>query len=139
MNPKGLLTELVRRISILEKGQRDLVGNKPLFYISNEFTPTTLSGDQNNYDIGFYDVLRMSSTLGINITGLQGGKKGRSLRVLNVGSFSITFKYENASSDAANRIHTNTAGDLVVVADGWGEFYYDSTISRWRAVRLSAA
>lgn len=130
--PRDLISEIVRRITDLERLSRAVVGKAPLFDIANENTPAQLTGDQNNYDPGDYDVLRISSTLGITFTGFSGGLKGRFLELVNVGSFSISLSRENASSDPANRIQASTA-TVVIAAQSHRRIYYDSTQQRWIA------
>lgn len=128
----GLIQELVRRVAALEKARRGDVGNTPLFDIASENTPATFGADQNNFDPGDYDVLRLSSSLGVNITGISGGKKGRFLELVNVGSFSIVLVRESASSDPANRIQAGTP-TVSIGSQGHRRIYYDSTQARWIA------
>ena len=128
-----LLLRLVKELGEIKLSLRRSATTLPLYDVANENTPATLTASQNNYDIGNYDVLRISSTLAISITGFLGGVKGRSLLVFNVGSYAITFSNNSASSLSANKINTDSGADIVVDANGYAEFYYDSTISKWRS------
>jgi hypothetical protein len=94
MNPQGLFTQdFVRRLLEIEKQFRDLPGKHQLFDIANEYTPAQFTGSQTDYDPGDYDVLRLSASLAIDISGIAGGKKGRFLELINVGSFNITLQH----------------------------------------------
>ncbi|RPJ29152.1 MAG: hypothetical protein EHM33_01920 [Chloroflexi bacterium] len=128
---KSTIHQLVRKVLNLEKWRRDVTGDSPLFDIANEHTPTTLTTSQNNYDPGYYDVLRVNATANISITGITKGKKGRFLEFYNVSDFKITFPNESASSTAANRIINSSGQNIVVFPTGRVRMYYDSTLSRW--------
>jgi hypothetical protein len=99
-------------------------------------TPSSLSASQNNYDPGTCDILRLSSSTAIDITGIVAPSDGALRLVINVnasGGSSITLKHESASSTAANRLRNATGGDFVLPADGGSAILtYSSAISRWR-------
>jgi hypothetical protein len=100
-------------------------------------TPSSLSASQNNYAPGACDILRLSSSTAIDITGIVAPSLDGALRlVINVnasGGSSITLKHESASSTAANRLRNATGGDFVLPADGGSAILtYSSAISRWR-------
>lgn len=128
---QSLIHELVRRVDNLEKWTRGEIAISPLFDIQNENTPAALTGNENNYDIGFYDTLRMSSTLAVTITGLLRGKKGRVLRIFNVGSYPITLSHLSGSSAAANQFKFSNAQSAVIPPSSNIALYYDSTNSKW--------
>src|SRR5687768_18514198 len=88
---KSIIHQLVWRRTNLATWRRNVTGDRPLFDIANEHTPASLSTRQNNYDTGWYDVLRINATANINITGITKGKKGRFLEFINVGTGRITF------------------------------------------------
>lgn len=127
-----LFLRLVKEINEIKSSLRRTVATLPLFDIANENTPATLKASQNDYAIGNYDVLRISSSLAVSITGFAGGVKGRYLRLFNVGSYAITLSYNSGSSVSANRIYTSTGSSVSIGANGWATLYYDSTISKWR-------
>lgn len=128
---KTTIHELVKRVLELEKWKRNVTGDSPLFDIANEHTPNELGGDQNDYDPGFYDVLRINSGSNISITGIARGQKGRFLEFINVGTGRITFPDESASSLAENRIATPYNEPIVLLTNARARFYYDSTSQRW--------
>jgi hypothetical protein len=100
-------------------------------------TPSSLSASQNNYAPGTCDILRLSSSTAIDITGLVAPSFDGAMRlVINVnasGGSAITLKHESASSTAANRFRSVTGADIVLLADGGSvTLTYSSAISRWR-------
>ena len=100
-------------------------------------TPSSLSASQNNYAPGVCDILRLSSSPAIDITGLAAATADGAMRlVINVnasGGSAITLKHESASSTAANRFRNTTGGDYILPADGGSAVLtYSSAISRWR-------
>jgi hypothetical protein len=100
-------------------------------------TPGSLSTSQNNYDPGTCDIIRLSSSTAIDITGLVAPSVDGAMRlVINVnasGGSAITLKHESASSTAANQFRNSTGGDYVLPADGGSAVLtYSSAISRWR-------
>lgn len=112
--------------------QRWVGGDQSSVYdVVNETTPAQITANQNNYDPGVAEVLRLSTDADRTITGISGGVKGRSLRIINVGNFIISLAHESGSSIAANRITSPTARDVVIYPSSSKYFYYDSTNQRW--------
>jgi hypothetical protein len=100
-------------------------------------TPSSLSASQNNYSPGACDILRLSSSTAIDITGLAAATADGALRLLintnASGGSAITLKHESASSTAANRFRSVTTADVVLLADGGSvTLTYSTAISRWR-------
>lgn len=100
-------------------------------------TPSSLSASQNNYAPGTCDIVRLSSSTAIDITGLVAPSVDGAMRlIINVnasGGSAITLKHESASSTAANRFRNTTGGDYLLPADGGSAVLtYSSAISRWR-------
>ena len=100
-------------------------------------TPGSLSTSQNNYDPGTCDILRLSSSTAIDITGLVAPSVDGAMRlVINTnasGGANITLKHESASSTAGNRFRSVTAADIVLLPDGGSvTLTYSNAISRWR-------
>jgi len=100
-------------------------------------TPSSLSASQNNYAPGVCDIIRLSSSTAIDITGLEAATADGALRLLintnASGGSAITLKHESASSTAANRFRSVTTADVVLLADGGSvTLTYSSAISRWR-------
>ena len=100
-------------------------------------TPSSLSASQNNYAPGVCDILRLSSSTAIDITGLAAATADGAMRlVINVnasGGSAITLKHESASSTEANRFRNSIGGDYILPANGGSAVLtYSSAISRWR-------
>jgi len=100
-------------------------------------TPSSLSASQNDYAPGVCDIIRLSSSTAIDITGLVAPSVDGAMRlIINTnasGGSSITLKHESASSTAANRFRNSTGGDFILPADGGSALLtYSSAISRWR-------
>lgn len=100
-------------------------------------TPSALAASQNNYAPGVCDIIRLSSSTAIDITGLVAGTVDGALRLLintnASGGSAITLKHESASSTAANRFRSVTIADVILLADGGSvTLTYSTAISRWR-------
>lgn len=128
---KSVIHDLVQRTLTLERWRRDVTGDSPLFDIANENTPPTLTANQNDYDPGYYDVLRLAGDTERTITGVSKGKKGRLMQFFNVGAYAITLAYENSSSLAQNRFSFVNNSDFIIPPKGTVFIYYDSSQSRW--------
>lgn len=59
---------------------------------------------------------------------------GALLWIQNQSTASLTFKHQNGSASAANRMVLSNAADFLVSPDTGALFYYDGTNSRWRTV-----
>ena len=125
------LMRLTRDVNEIKSALRRVTSNLPLYDIANENTPAALSTDQNDYVPGNYDVLKLSSSQDISITGIANGKRGRFLRIINIGSFEISFSHQSALSQAENRIISPTTTDILLTPDDQIVFYYDATQERW--------
>jgi len=129
---KSTLQRLVTETESLKKRVRSLEADIPLFDVSNEFSPAGLTGNANDYDPGNYDILRLTLTQDLAITGISGGKKGRYLELYNAnGGFQLTIPSESSASAAANRVVTPSGQDIVVFPKGRAKLYYDAIIERW--------
>lgn len=95
-------------------------------------TPSQITSDQNDYNPGTGNIVRLSSDAARNITGLVAGSDGQIKLLQNVGSFLITLKHENASSAETNRFTVPWAGDCIIAADYSVLIVYDATTNRWR-------
>lgn len=106
--------------------------------LASPSSPTQITANQNDYAIGTtVNTLRINSDAARDITGFASGSIGRILTVTNVGSFTITFKNESASSTAGNRFafgadYALTAGSSMILQ-------YDSTSSRWRKIAVGTS
>jgi hypothetical protein len=100
-------------------------------------TPSSLSSSQNNYAPGVCDIIRLASSVAVDITGLAAASADGALRLIintnSSGGANITLKHESASSDAANRFRSVTTADVVLLPDGGSvTLTYSTAISRWR-------
>jgi hypothetical protein len=101
---------------------------------SGRISPTQIIGNQNNYNpagLSSSTILRLNSDASRNITGLIGQKDGSIRLIINIGSFPIVFKNQDAGSLATNRF--DFGADLVLGASQSVSVYYDSVSTRWRA------
>lgn len=130
------LMRLIKDMQEVRAALRHVTTNLPLYDVANENTPASLSTDQNDYVPGNYDVLRINATANVSITGISGGKKGRFLEIINVGTGRISFPDESASSVAANRIATPYDQTITLLPNARARFYYDETQSRWTVADL---
>lgn len=129
-----ILMRLVKDVADLKRGARLETANLPLFDIASE-NIVTITTDQNNYNPGNYDVIRIDTGAGpISITGFSGGKKGRFLEIVNAPLGNpISFPVESASSLAANRLSAPFSEDFILASGARIRFYYDYTEQRWVA------
>lgn len=125
------LMRLIKDMQEVRAALRHVTTNLPLYDVANENTPASISTDQNDYVPGNYDVLRVNATANVSITGISGGKKGRFLEIINVGTGRISFPDESASSAAANRIATPYDQTVTLLQNARVRFYYDDTQQRW--------
>ena len=101
---------------------------------TNRVNPAVLSAAptaaQHNFDAGDVGTILFTGSTAFNLTGIRNGVAGRRLKIHTLGSGTVTIKYENGSSDAANRLDTVTAGDKTVATGQTAELEYLN--SRWR-------
>jgi len=97
-------------------------------------TPTIMSGDVNNYDLGNKSFIRLSGGAADRIvTGIVAQTDGHVLFITNIGTTNkISFANESASSTAANRIMTTVAGTVEIPPAHSIQLIYDATTARWR-------
>ncbi len=126
-----VMMRLLKDINDIKSALRRVTVNLPLYDIANENTPDQLAADQNDYVIGNYDILRLSASTAVSITGLKRGVKGRSLQIFNIGSEPITLVYQSASSTAEYRFKFATEVNNVVLGGSSIKLYYDATQERW--------
>jgi len=99
-------------------------------------SPTTITTNANDYDLGAQDFVRISASTAVNLTGFTNGSTGVSKVVVNVGAtHAITIKHANTSSSTANRVISPWAGDVVLPANGGAAVVlYDPVDTRWRVI-----
>lgn len=131
INFNSTILRLIRDVNDIRSALRRVTVDLPLFDIANENTPAQLTANQNNYLIGNYDVLRLSSDANRDITGLRRGVKGRTLRIFNVGSFPITLVHQSGLSTAEYRFNFSNARSAIIPPGSNVALYYDATQERW--------
>lgn len=94
-----------------------------------------VNGTNNNVYPGYATFGRIvGPTAAFTITGIRQGELGRMLLLRNTVGFNMTIANESGSSDAANRIFTQTGADLVTTTYGSVILTYDpseNTEGRW--------
>jgi len=101
-----IIRNLMKEINALKAEQKRFAAQRPLYQILNINSPAQITANQNDYDPGDYDLLRLTTDASRNITGISGGVLGRSLYLFNSGSQNIVLVHESALSVATNRINT---------------------------------
>lgn len=95
-------------------------------------SPGSLGADQNDWAPGTGDVIRVTSSVAVNITGIGGPAAGDQHRIVNIGANTVTLKHQDAGSAAANRFIGIGGADYVLYADDQVGIWYDGASSRWR-------
>lgn len=101
-------------------------------------TPAALSASQNDYAPGAADILYLTSSANVSITGLSstGIPDGHTVLLMNVnasGGSQITLAHESASSSAANRFRSSFGSNATLFPDGGSVLaIYHAALSRWR-------
>lgn len=111
------------------------IGHKLILDIAS---PAQLTGNADDYAIptgsNARSVLRLSSSTGVNITGIVAAETGYILKIANVGSNSISLIHQSVASAAENRIIGPNGGNLNVGAGEGCTLVYDGTTLRWRII-----
>jgi hypothetical protein len=95
-------------------------------------TPAAITTSQNNYVLNGGAFQRLNCTTASDITGIApptGGAHvdGRMIRLVSVGTATVTLKHNSASSTAANRMFVSSAADKALAVNAWADLVYDST------------
>lgn len=88
------------------------------------------AADQNNYNTQGSTLLRFEGALAFNLTGLIARTENTIAIVDVLGAGTVTLKHENAGSEAANRIRTQSGGDVAIATGKAVMLIYMS--GRWR-------
>lgn len=105
---------------------------------STTLTPPGFVTDVNDYTpTGFAtaSLLRISTDVSRNLTGLAGGSEGRTISIVNVGAQNLVIKMQDANSQSVNRFAI--AADITLGTDEGAIFIYDKKSTRWRCVGRS--
>ena len=120
-------------------------GGGSLAYTSS--TPAAIVASQNDYVLTGSAFQRLNCTTASDITGIApptGGAHvdGRMIRLVNVGTATVTLKHNSASSTAANRMYRHNGTDVSLTVNEWADLVYDSTdngsgAAGWRVVKYA--
>jgi len=103
-------------------------------------TPTQLTANVNDYQLGIAIVERLTSDASRNITGFIAPLTENIRVIMNVGSQNIVVKHQSSSSLAPNRVISLSAADITLAPNDSIILWYDITTGRWREIhRLLAA
>jgi hypothetical protein len=107
-------------------------------------TPASLAANANNYSPtdaitpsatwASADIVRLSASTPVNITGfglIADDSKSRKY-VCNVGTQTITLKFQDGASSSDGRILSSTGADIALTPNMGVWLYYDDTTSRYR-------
>ena len=78
---------------------------------------------------GFFRVV--SGGASAQISGMVAGTDGQRVVIMNGTGNNVAFLFEDANSTAANRIYTESGGNITLGNLGSREFIYSTTYSRW--------
>lgn len=95
-------------------------------------TPAAIVANQNDYVLTGSAFQRLNCTTASDITGIApptGGAHvdGRMIRLVNVGTATVTLKHNDAASTAANRMFVSTGADKALAVNAWADLVYDAT------------
>lgn len=125
------ILSLTREIAQIRGELRRHIAGVPLFDLSHQNTPAQIVANQNDYVIGNYDILRISSNAARTITGLAGGLRGRYIRLFNIGAFTITLSNQDVLSAVTNRFSFYGTQNIQLGAGSSILLYYDDIQGRW--------
>jgi hypothetical protein len=95
-------------------------------------TPTAIVANQNDYVLTGSGFQRLNCTTASDITGIapptsSAHVDGRMIRLVSVGTATVTLIHNSASSTAANRMFVSSAADKALAVNAWADLVYDST------------
>lgn len=95
-------------------------------------TPAAIVASQNDYVLTGSAFQRLNCTTASDITGIAPPTSGahvdgRMIRLVSVGTATVTLKHNSASSTAANRMFVASAADKALAVNAWADLVYDST------------
>lgn len=93
---------------------------------------TAVSANQNNLILNGSAFQRLNCSVASDITGIAppisgAHVDGRMIRIVNVGTATLTLKHNSTSSSAANRMFCASGADYALAANAKAELVYDST------------
>jgi hypothetical protein len=105
----------------------------------------SISANQNDYALTSSGLHRLNCTVASDITGIAPAIShldGRMIRLVNVGTATVTLKHDDAASAAANRIYMHGGNHTALTVNEWADLVYDSTdngsgAAGWRLVKYA--
>ena len=101
-------------------------------------TTKSLSVDQNDYDAGTSDIVRLTPSANVTLTGLAGGSDGVLKVLYNVGTHVVTLATGNTNSAETNRFSI-VSGNVTLDEGDSASAWYDGTSQRWRVLEDAVA
>jgi hypothetical protein len=93
---------------------------------------TAVNGNNNNFAIGDATYARITGpTAAFTITGIAGGYAGRMIVLHNATNQNMTLSFNDANSNAANRLFMFDGLNRVTVGNGGAILVYDATAAFW--------
>lgn len=93
----------------------------------------SLASSQNDYDAGVADIVRLSPSANVTLTGLAGGVDGVVRVLYNVGTHVVTLATGNTNSVETNRFSI-VSGNIALDEGDSSSVWYDGTSQRWRVL-----
>lgn len=98
----------------------------------------TFSGDQTNLDLSVASRhVHITTTESRAIHGIAAGVPGQEHILANIGASSFTIENESASA-TGSQVITSSGGTLTFAANGTALLWWDSNVSKFRALSLYA-
>ncbi|MBL7740297.1 MAG: hypothetical protein JNK14_13865 [Chitinophagaceae bacterium] len=96
-----------------------------------------VNGANNNIDPGKFSFVTVSGpTAAFSISGVQNGRDGKIVTILNTTGQDMTIGNLSVSSAALNRINTLSGADIITVGNGSVTMQYSAADSRWMVIAL---
>jgi hypothetical protein len=103
-------------------------------------SPTSLSGNTDDWNptgLSTAQVIRVNSSVDVNLTGIVAQAAGTAIWLHNIGSKKIKLKHD-VTSTAANRFYCAGSVDRLLRPNASRYIVYDGTSSRWRVESIGA-
>jgi hypothetical protein len=133
-----------KQILLVDSGAASSAGGS-FAYKAN--TPAAITANQNDYVLTGSAFQRLNCTTAADITGIApptGGAHvdGRMIRLVSVGTATVTLKHNDTGSAAANRIYMHGGNHTSLTVNEWADLVYDSTdngsgAAGWRLVKYA--
>lgn len=101
-------------------------------------TTKALTVNENDYDAGVADIVRLTPSANVTLTGLAGGSDGVVRVLYNVGTHVVTLATGNTNSVETNRFSI-VSGNAVLSEGDSASAWYDGTSQRWRVLEDQVA